>query len=232
MFIRVENNIKLFLLLFFISLETAIPCSCIAPPPPDVAFVEYDAVFTAKVIDMKIIPGIIGYNFYVELEVLQTWKGVTSDNTFLVTSMSDATCGFPFQPDSTYLIYAILFDDTLYTNICSRTRCIWQAEEDLAYLITLDVNDNFNITDFSLSQNYPNPFNPTTKIGFRIANFGLVTLRIYDVLGKEITTLVNEYKPAGNYEVEFDASSFPSGVYFYQLKAGDFIKANKMNLLK
>ena len=87
-------------------------------------------------------------------------------------------------------------------------------------------------SSFVLSQNYPNPFNPTTNIGFRVANFGLVTLKIYDVLGKEVATLVNEYKSAGEYKVEFDASVLPSGVYFYQLKAGSFVETKKMVLLR
>ena len=86
--------------------------------------------------------------------------------------------------------------------------------------------------DYSLSNNFPNPFNPATKIEFRIADFGFVSLKIYDVLGNEIAILVNEEKPVGSYEVEFDASSFPSGIYFYQLRAGEFIQSKKMSLIK
>jgi CubicO group peptidase (beta-lactamase class C family) len=91
---------------------------------------------------------------------------------------------------------------------------------------------------FKLEQNYPNPFNPTTKITFAIPLLGgderggLVTLKVYDVLGNEVTTLVNENKPAGSYEVEFDASKLSSGVYFYQLKAGGFLETKKMLLLR
>jgi len=88
------------------------------------------------------------------------------------------------------------------------------------------------ITSFGLFQNYPNPFNPTTNIEFRITEFGLTTLRVYDVLGKEITTLVNEEKPAGSYEVEFSAANLPSGVYFYKLQAGSFVETKKMVLLR
>jgi len=100
-------------------------------------------------------------------------------------------------------------------------------------------------TIFSLEQNYPNPFNPTTKIKYTIptppvssplvkgrTKEGFVTLKVYDVLGNEVATLVNEEKPAGECEVEFDGSEFPSGVYFYQLSAGDFIKTQKMVLMK
>lgn len=90
--------------------------------------------------------------------------------------------------------------------------------------------------EFSLEQNYPNPFNPNTKIRFSIpvnvAAGNKVSLRIYDVLGNLITTLIDENKQPGNYEVEFDGNSLSSGVYFYKLQAGDFIQTKKMILLK
>jgi hypothetical protein len=94
--------------------------------------------------------------------------------------------------------------------------------------------------EFSLSQNYPNPFNPTTKIKYSIPSVTLrqaqsnvlVTIKVYDVLGNEVATLVNEEKPAGEYEVEFNAAGIPSGVYFYQLKTGSFIQTRKMVLLR
>jgi hypothetical protein len=95
------------------------------------------------------------------------------------------------------------------------------------------------LTGFNLYQNYPNPFNSKTKIEFRIADlpdgkagFGFVSLKVYDVLGNEIATLVNEEKPAGNYEVEWDATGLPSGIYFYQLRAGNYIKTKKMLQIK
>ena len=87
-------------------------------------------------------------------------------------------------------------------------------------------------SSFILYQNYPNPFNPTTNIEFRISDFGFVSLKVYDVLGREIATLVNEEKLAGNYEVEFDGSKLSSGVYFYRLNSGSFISTKKMLLIK
>jgi len=83
-----------------------------------------------------------------------------------------------------------------------------------------------------LFQNYPNPFNPVTTIMFQIPEKSFVTIKVYDVLGNEVATLVNEEKPAGNYEVRFSASSLSSGIYFYRLQAGDFIETKKMLLLK
>jgi hypothetical protein len=84
----------------------------------------------------------------------------------------------------------------------------------------------------ALLQNYPNPFNPTTNFRFRISNLEFVTLKIFDVLGREVATLVNEVRPAGVYTVRWDASSLPSGVYLYRLRAGDFVNTKKLLLVK
>jgi len=85
---------------------------------------------------------------------------------------------------------------------------------------------------FSLSQNYPNPFNPITSFQYAVGSQQFVTLKVFDILGREIATLVNKEKPAGSYEVEFDATNLPSGVYFYQLKTSNFIETKKMILMK
>ncbi|MGB9665371.1 MAG: T9SS type A sorting domain-containing protein, partial [Ignavibacteria bacterium] len=87
---------------------------------------------------------------------------------------------------------------------------------------------------YELKQNYPNPFNPSTKIKYSIKENGLVMLKVYDLLGREIATLVNEPKQAGEYEVEFDASKYDltSGVYIYELRSGSFKSAKKFVLMK
>ncbi len=87
-------------------------------------------------------------------------------------------------------------------------------------------------TDFTLFQNYPNPFNPTTVIRFEVPNSGLVTLRVYDVLGREVRTLVNKVEQPGGYSAAFDASKLPSGVYFYRLDAGSYTAVKKLVVLK
>ncbi|HSP87840.1 MAG TPA: T9SS type A sorting domain-containing protein, partial [Ignavibacteriaceae bacterium] len=98
--------------------------------------------------------------------------------------------------------------------------------------ITTSVDEN-NITNvFTLEQNYPNPFNPSTKINFSLINSEYVTLKVYDILGKEIASLVNEEKPAGSYGVEFNAAEVSSGIYFYKLQAENFIDVKKMMLIK
>jgi hypothetical protein len=88
------------------------------------------------------------------------------------------------------------------------------------------------IPALGIAQNYPNPFNPTTNFELRIANLELVTLKVFDVLGREVATLLNEMRPAGVYTVRWDASLLPSGVYFYQLRAGDFVQTKKLVLAK
>jgi len=93
---------------------------------------------------------------------------------------------------------------------------------------------------FSLAQNYPNPFNPTTNFEFGISDLGFVSLKVFDVLGREVATLVNEERQPGIYRVTWDASKMPSGVYFYTLRAGDastrsargFVETKKMILTK
>ncbi len=86
--------------------------------------------------------------------------------------------------------------------------------------------------DYNLSQNYPNPFNPSTTINFSLPNNEFVTLKVYNILGSELATLVNRELTAGSYEFDFNASNLASGIYFYELKAGNFAEIKKMNLLK
>jgi hypothetical protein len=87
-------------------------------------------------------------------------------------------------------------------------------------------------TEFGLSQNYPNPFNPSTKFELRIANYGLVTVRVLDMLGREVATLVSGNRQPGTYTVRWDALGYPSGVYFYRMQAGGFVETKKMMLAK
>lgn len=85
---------------------------------------------------------------------------------------------------------------------------------------------------FSLDQNYPNPFNPSTRISYAIQKAGMVTLKVYDILGREVVTLVNGFQQPSNYSVSFNASGLASGIYLYKLKTGDFVQTRKMMLLK
>jgi hypothetical protein len=97
---------------------------------------------------------------------------------------------------------------------------------------SIDDSDNSIPVEYSLEQNYPNPFNPATLIKYSIPKEEMVSLKIYNTIGEEIETLVNELKQAGNYNISFNASSLPSGIYFYRIQAGNFIETKKMILIK
>jgi hypothetical protein len=100
--------------------------------------------------------------------------------------------------------------------------------------IPVGISNNQNgIPDaYMLQQNYPNPFNPTTNISFSIPKAGNVELKVFDILGREAATMVNEFRPAGNYSVEFNASELSSGVYYYTIRTGEFTQTKKMVLIK
>lgn len=153
----------------------------------------------------------------------------------------------------------ILFDindikkDTIQiTQLASNTKYFWRVksiDKESSYsswsqvfnfrtITSVSVEENSEMqVAFSLGQNYPNPFNPTTKIKYSVPvvesqNLASVSLVIYDILGREVKALVNEYQHPGNYEVVFDASKLTGGVYFYRLTAGSFVETKKMLLLK
>ena len=120
-----------------------------------------------------------------------------------------------------------LWDDILYS-----TPSDPDSFNVLEFSITFINHGEVNPTEYQLIQNYPNPFNPYTIIEYRIQNTELVTLKIYDVLGNEITTLVNGENSAGRHKAHFNAASLPSGIYFYQLRSGSFVETKKMVVLK
>jgi hypothetical protein len=108
-----------------------------------------------------------------------------------------------------------------------------QIDYDGSFRIYDPVEVDFGIVkEYSLEQNYPNPFNPETVIKYSIPNNGRVVIKIFNVLGKEIKTLVNEIKEAGSYEITFNAEDLSSGVYFYKLESGEYLKIRKMILLR
>jgi hypothetical protein len=128
-------------------------------------------------------------------------------------------------------------------SICQYARSVYESNFDIETSVNVRA-DNSTPNNLRLSQNYPNPFNPTTTIKYQIPlthnppfnkagkTGGFVTLKIYDVLGNEIATLVNEEKSVATYEVEFDAAGLTSGIYFYQIQAGSYIETKKMVLLR
>ena len=144
-----------------------------------------------------------------------------------VGAFGDTTVQIRFKPTEVKS-----YSDDLYLQWNQKDERITQTVH-LSATTIVDVekgnNNNFN---FSLVQNYPNPFNPITRIEYSIPHYSLVMLKVYDILGREIATLVNEEKPSGNYDVEFDGSNLSSGIYFYKLQTGNYTSVKKMILMK
>jgi len=163
------------------------------------------------------------------------YHNLTNNNGDSVVTLSEKALAFNTDnfEDGDYRIIIEVFDESGNFDIDSMDVKFKNGNP-------VDVtNEVGNVYSFNLEQNYPNPFNPSTNIGFRIADRGFVTLKVYDILGNEIATLVNEVLSAGEYEVEFNATShsgevrsLPSGIYFYQIKTGSFIQTKKMVLTK
>jgi hypothetical protein len=145
----------------------------------------------------------------------------------------DSAVGYiPAQVDSTVIYYYISA-----TSNSGRTVTKPLVAPDGFYKFMVEnsvtsISESSQPGEFYLSQNYPNPFNPSTSLQYAIGNQQFVTLKVFDLLGREVASLVNEEKPAGSYEINFNASELPSGVYFYQLQAGAFLETKKMLLLK
>jgi Secretion system C-terminal sorting domain len=174
-----------------------------------------------------------------------SWVTVTEKNNYGFEILRSAqneseweTIGFVPGFGTTTEIHNYTFNDEINSTGKYSYR-LKQIDFDGAVNYSDIIEANIGIPNtFTLEQNYPNPFNPSTKIKFTIpatlseVEGSLVTLKIYDVLGDEVITLVNEEKPAGEYEVEFDGRNLTSGIYFYTLKAGSYVETKKMILLK
>ena len=129
---------------------------------------------------------------------------------------------------------AISKDGTLYLGVHNISLISGQTKTLLAIrdTVTSVENDDEEITSFTLEQNYPNPFNSTTHIKYTIPYSGNVTIKVFDLLGREVASLLNRYQNKGEYDIIFQPEDFSSGIYFYQLQAGDFVSIKKLILLK
>ncbi|MBX7044019.1 MAG: T9SS type A sorting domain-containing protein [Ignavibacteria bacterium] len=118
-------------------------------------------------------------------------------------------------------------------NAASDTGSIRAWSVTITYGPATGVSNNTGVIEgYKLSQNYPNPFNPSTVINYTIPKTGLVTLKVFDISGREVANLVNEVKNAGTYDFKFYAGNLSSGVYFYRLQSGNFVETKKMFLVK
>ncbi|TRZ51815.1 T9SS C-terminal target domain-containing protein [bacterium] len=185
--------------------------------------------------DMSTVPN---ENGYVQIAQVDIPKGDTAqyiDYSILQYDCADLDQVPPFGTEYPVRYRVKAVDNTDWASVLSDFASTTGISQDGG--IESEGGDNLlrnsNIPkEFNLSQNYPNPFNPVTKINFAIPKSGFVTLKIYDILGMEIKTLVNEMKQPGYYTVDFNGSSLASGIYFYRVVAGNFVSVKRMVLIK
>ena len=193
-------------------------------------------------------PGFPGRVFNGIIDEVRIWNIARTQQQIQSTMNTPLSPEYYTTPDSGLVGYWRLDEDTgqtaedlsYYENNAILGTSITPDASDPAWvkaniliLTSNDENGSSKIPDqFNLAQNYPNPFNPSTTLRYSIPKQTFVTLKVFDILGREIETLVNEEKLAGRYSVKFNASYLCSGVYFYRIKAGDFVQTKKMILLK
>ena len=156
------------------------------------------------------------------------WAPLGPKQLFLYTSDSGQNWSLLPTPDSTSISNIIFPDSTHGFAVGSDGAVIKYTYQKPNEIMT----NNDGIESFNLAQNYPNPFNPVTSLSYKISSAAIVSLKVYNILGKEVTSLVNEYKPAGSYTAEFDGTNLPSGVYLCRMKAGEYSAVRKMLLIK
>ena len=141
--------------------------------------------------------------------------------------------GDDFKPKAGYIgDYDSIFVIIVWLHRSNSKTDIWMAKERYDPLYGTVKEENLNISSFDLLQNYPNPFNPVTNIGYFIKEGANVEIKVFDILGNDITTLVNEYKSSGKHKVIFDANNLSSGIYFYTINVNGIQKTKSMVLLK
>jgi hypothetical protein len=170
------------------------------------------------------------------------FKDIVAYQNKLIASIAFNSLAISDDGGETWTLFndGFAFNDWTFVGLAIKEPYIWALRDFMAnaYMrplteVTSIVNETSNsVSDFVLFQNYPNPFNPSTRIRYQVSGISLVTLKVYDVLGNEIATLVNEEKLAGKYEVQFNAKGLASGLYLYKLSAGNYSETGKMILLK
>ncbi|MBK8550411.1 MAG: VCBS repeat-containing protein [Ignavibacteria bacterium] len=159
------------------------------------------------------------------------YRDVLAQNSFNSMNMLNVHFGFGNASviDSLIIIWPRGLRE-VFTNVALNNS--YNATEGQGIVSGISNGSILSPDDFRLFQNYPNPFNPVTVISYELALGSFINLKVFDLIGKEIATLVNQKQPAGNYNVTFDGGGLSSGVYFYKLSAGDFSETKKMSLLK
>jgi len=231
----IKFNLIIIIVFILCGFESIFGCSCDAKVSPSAEYVRMDVAFSGKVINMVIDSSSTYPSKKVYIDVIESWKGDLTGTITIWTAFSEATCGYNFEINSSYLIYAYYWYDSLSTNLCTRTNLLRWASEDLEFLESLSaISKKVEIVPQTiiLYQNYPNPFNPTTTISLSTPQSGHVDLYLYDIKGKFAETLFSGHITKGHHKMEFQAKNLASGVYFCALKIGSQTLVKKMILMR
>jgi hypothetical protein len=186
----------------------------------------------------------VGYYNGVKTKTLADWKSASAQDAHSITVNPANPFGAPGQLTSVTDLHWVSAPSNVFagTPIPGYTTDIdgdsrngttpYMGADEAGPFTAVEPDDATTPFAFTLAQNYPNPFNPGTVIAYQLPNEGTTTLRVYDMLGREVATLVNERQGAGHHMVRFDGSSFSSGVYFYRLTSGQKTETRRMQLLK
>lgn len=178
---------------------------------------------------MSLISDTVSFNWFSSSPLVTSYRFQLAEDS-LFTSPIDTIIS-----DTSLALYNLESNKKFYWRVKANNQLGWSEYsnvETFSINLTSIDNDFDLIQNYSLSPNYPNPFNPTTTISYQLPKTGNVNIKVFDILGREVATLINEEKPAGSYNVEFNGSGLASGIYFYQIKSGEFIQTMKMILLK
>jgi len=176
----------------------------------------------------------------IKLTVANVSEENPATNVNIVLTRKSSALSFNKETETIEMIEAKAEAEALFTFDINRNATV-NKKDTIDFIITdangLMMSKSFIFSytgpkEFKLEQNYPNPFNPTTTIQYQLPQDARVTLKIYDILGSEVATLVNEEQEAGYKEVQFTGSNIASGMYVYRLTAGDYVSVKKMMLLK
>jgi len=179
-------------------------------------------------------------NSYNSVTYADASVGVAVGNGGLIARTEDGAAWTLITSPTTENLYSVEFSDGTH-GVCVGSNDIRLYSDDAGVTWTIGNNNAIHPkvynpglmpNDFSLSQNYPNPFNPSTKINYQLPSDSKVTLQVFDMSGREVRSLVNSFQTAGTYSITFDANGLASGIYFYRLAAGNFVKTMKMSLVK
>lgn len=236
-------SLVMLVVLALITETSTFACSCDVYPF-EREFEVTDQIFSGTVVSISepVVRTRHGFQIYfydVEFEVSRFWKGAVSRSFTVETNVEGSACGYSFEVGDTYLVYAIDAEEDEdrppATSICRRTQTLGDAQEDLAKLgegTPVAIEEPGPQPPFELFQNYPNPFAATTRARYRLERPAVVTLHVYDLTGRRVTTTAARRQGAGAHVVEFDLRGQPAGVYVYALRAGHVVLRRSMVLLR